>query len=249
MVVITTSERNRFDYKEWEAYFRGNDAGRLKIDFSQEKALPQKVKKLIFPSIRAFQKGEGSDGGYLMKTVNAFAEQSGEADYPDAMRQFVKEENWHSAYLKTYMEFHGVESAKRSVLDAAFRRLRKLGGLKCEVTILVTAEMIALSYYDALSNCTESAALKSICAQMLQDELPHIVFQSYTLRHFRVRAADKLARYVLMDVTSFLVWCAYHRVFRAGGYGFRRFFKENRGYLRQSIQMTERKPQGKVVFS
>ena len=243
MVVITTSEKNLFTYKDWEAYFRENDGKRLDIDFSQEKALPRKVKKLIFPSIRAFQKGEGSDGGYLMKTVCAFAEQSGEADYPNVMRLFVREENQHSAYLKTYMKFHGVEGAKRSVLDSAFRRLRKLGGLKCEVTILVTAEMIALTYYDALSRCTESAALKSICDQMLQDELPHIVFQSYTLRHFRVRGADKLARRLLMDVTSFLVWCAYRRVYRAGGYGFRRFFKENRGYLRQSIQMTEGKSQ------
>lgn len=233
MTVVTTSGETRFTYRDWEAYFRENDTKRLHIDFSQEKELPQKVKKLIFPSIRAFQKGEGSDGGYLMKTVYAFAEQNGETDYPDAMRQFIKEENWHSAYLKSYMAFHGVESAKRSVLDSAFRCLRKLGGLKCEVTVLVTAEMIALTYYDALSNCTDSAALKSICAQMLQDELPHIVFQSYTLRHFRVRGAGKLARYVLMDVTSFLVWCAYHRLYRAGGYGFRRFFRENRGYLRR----------------
>lgn len=241
MIAFTESKMKQFGYKDWKTYFEKNDAEKLTVDFSQEKELPNALKNRIFPSIRAFQKGEGSDGEYLMKTVRAFAEKSGESDYPEVMELFIKEENQHSAYLKTYMEFHRVTTAKKSFLDAVFRKLRQLGGLKCEVTILVTAEMIALTYYDALSKCTDSAALKSICSRMLHDEIPHVLFQSYTLSHFRAGRPERMVRRLVMHVTLFFVWCACHKVYRAGGYGYVRFLKENHGYLRQSIQLAERK--------
>ena len=74
------------------------------------------------------------------------------------------------------MKWHRVPEKKYSVLDSIFRRLRQVNGIRSEVTVLVTAEIIALSYYTALKNATKSSALKSICSQMLHDELPHVVF-------------------------------------------------------------------------
>lgn len=237
MVVLTNWEMKRFSYRDWTAYFAENE--RLTIDFSQEKALSDAEKRLVFPSIQAFQKGEGSDGGHLMKTVDAFVQKTGELSYRDAMLWFIKEENYHSAYLKKYMEFYGVKSLKKSFLDRIFRKLRAMGGLRGEVTVLVTAEMIALTYYDALAKSTGSPVLKRICAQMLHDELPHILFQSHTLRYFKNGSLYNLARVLIMEVTSFFVWGAFRPVFRAGGYRFGDFVKENRGYLRQSIQLSK----------
>lgn len=239
MVVFTDSEMNNFDYNDWVSYFEDNDTKRLKIDFSQEKELSQKEKELIFPSIQAFQKGEGSDGVYLMKAVNTYVKKSGKKEYLKAMQLFIKEENWHSAYLRKYMDFYHIKTLKKSFLDSFFRKLRQLGGLKCEVTILVTAEMIALTYYDALSKCTNSSALKNVCNQMLIDEIPHIMFQSYTLSRFKVGIIDKLIRKVVMVVTSIFVWCSFRDVYKSGGYNFRRFIKDNLGYLRQSIYLSK----------
>lgn len=238
MVNITHSKMNRFDYKAWNKYFMANDRKRLQIDFSQETNLTEDEKKLIFPSIQAFQKGEGSDGAFLMYEVEDFAFKNHEEDYIEAMRQFVKEENWHSAYLKKYMDYYGVKSKDSSFLDACFRRLRKLGGLKCEITVLVTAEMIALTYYDALSRCTASPALKSICAQMLRDELPHIMFQSYTLSHMENSWFDRAGRVFFMAATLSAVWAAFHKVYLHGGYTLSRYIRENMGYLKQSIFLT-----------
>ncbi len=235
---ITRSKMNRFHYREWVSYFENNDQKRLKVDFSKEKGLSDEEIALIFPSIRAFRKGEGSDGGHLMKTV----EEWGCPEYTEAMQWFVREENWHSSYLKQYMNYYQVEDMERSFLDHIFRSLRKLGGLKGEVTVLVTAEMIALTYYDALSKCTGSPALKAICRQMLHDELLHIMFQSYTLSHFKNRPSDVLGRILLMEFTLLFVWCAFHNVYRAGGYGFVRFFRENLGYLQQSVELTLKPP-------
>ena len=241
MVNFTQSDLNRFQYQDWISYFENNDAKRLKIDFSEESILSPKMKRLVFPSVRAFQKGEGSDGRFLMRTVEDYVRAGGPAEYKRAMQLFVREENWHSAYLKAYMDYHGIEMAKRSALDAIFRKLRHAGGLKCEVTTLVTAEMIALTYYDALSRCTDSKALKQICRQMLDDELPHIMFQSYTLSRLQPTWIDILLRSLMMNLTLLFVWCAFHKVYQTGGYRFTRFVKENNGYLRQSVYLS-RKP-------
>lgn len=234
MVLLTKSKMTKFGYAQWERYFAHNDTKRLQIDFSQEGILTETEKQLIFPSIKAFQKGEGSDGLCLIRC----AEQD-VAAAANAMRWFIKEENYHSAYLKQYMNHYQVPSAKQSWLDAVFRKLRQRGGFKCEVTVLMTAEIIALTYYSALAECTASPALKRICGQMLHDELRHIIFQSYNLRNAKPCALDIPARYLLMAATSLAVWLVYGNVFRAGGCSFSHFLSENFGYLRQSVQMVQ----------
>lgn len=237
---IIRSNMTQFNYKDWITYFEKNDKNRLQVDFSGDKPLSETLKKLIFPSVQAFQKGEGSDGTFLMNTVKDYVKAGGPAEYQKAMQLFIKEENWHSSYLKMYMDHYGIKTANRSVLDTIFRKLRHLGGLKCEVTILITGELIALTYYDALSKCTDSKALKQICKQMLDDELPHIIFQSYTLSRLQPGFMDILLRIFIMNVTLFFVWCAYHNVYQTGGYCFSRFIKENNRYLRQSVCLSEK---------
>lgn len=241
MINLLHSKMNRFNYKEWVLYFANNDKHRLRVDCTREADLPKETQKLIFPSIRAFQKGEGSDGRYLLEAVDDFVRKTGEDEYKDAMLWFVKEENWHSAYLRQYMCHYQLPVREKSFLDKVFRKLRQLGGLKCEVIVLVTAEMIALTYYDALGRCTNSAVLKRICDQMMHDELPHIMFQSYTLGHFKNSRLDEIVRVLLMEVTSLFVWSAFHEVYRAGGYDFGTYFRENLGYLRQSVLLARRR--------
>lgn len=240
MIKFTNSKMNQFTYKDWIRYFKRNDKHRLALDFSREKGLSQKVMDMLFPSIQAFQKGEGSDGSYLMKTVEKFIEKSGETDCREAMMLFIKEENQHSAYLKQYMDHYQIDVAEKSFLDTAFRKLRQLGGLKCEITVLVTAEIIALTYYNAIFNCTGSRALRGICNQMMHDELRHIMFQSHTLSHFKVHAIDRVIRILIMRMTSVFVWAAFHNVFQAGGYSYFLFMRENLEYLHQSIYLTEK---------
>ncbi len=235
---LLRSKMNQYEYSDWVRYFEENDRHRLSVDFSEESLTPEEA-SLIFVSVRAFQRGEGSDGMHLMAEVESYAEKTDDPDFVEAMAWFIKEENYHSAYLREYMDFHGVHPIRKNFLDRIFRTLRQLGGLKCEITVLVTAEMVALTYYDALSNCTGSKALKSICAQMLHDELRHIIFQSYNLRSIGVKHSDRFVRNVIMDAALLAVWAAFRDVYRAGGYRFFKYLKENYGYLRQSVRMVE----------
>lgn len=239
MINLLKSKMNKYNYKDWISYFKSNDQQRLHIDFSKELPLTDSERRLITPSVRAFQKGEGSDGRHLMNTVEAYIHQHGAPEYREAMLWFIKEGNWHSAYLRKFMDHHHIKPAKSSFPDKVFRKLRQAGGLRCEITILVTAEIIALTYYDALSKSTDSPALKSICTQMLRDELPHIMFQSHTLSRFKKHPFHKFIRIITMETTLLFVWAQFHNVYQAGGYSFVKFLKENLGYLHQSIMLEE----------
>jgi len=230
-----------FDYKDWLEYFASNAGKKLELDLAAEKELSAAEKKLLFPSIIAFQAGEHSEGTYLQKAAERFAKDSGEDVYPAVMEYFIKEENMHSSYLLQYMTRHGIPKKEMPALDWIFRKLRRISGIRSEVMVLVTAEIIALSYYTALGNASESKALKHICRRMLHDELPHVIFQSYTLAHFKNCPVCKAVRVLLMEGSCLLVWLAYGPVFRAGGYDFTKLLSESLGYLRQSMTLADKR--------
>ena len=225
---------------DWAAYFGRNARRRPVIEFTAEMYLTDRERNLIFPSIRMFHAGEASDGAHLLKTVERYVRKSGDQPYLEAMKWFVAEENRHSFYLGKYMEYYGIEPRKTIWLDRWFRRLRRLGGLKGEILVLVTAEIIALSYYSALAGCTESRVLKRICRQMLHDELRHVVFQSGTLSRLKRRVLQKPVRICLMQMTIWAVWPFIGRILKKGGYSYRRFYRESMGYLRQSMEIAGR---------
>lgn len=232
-------DRKEMEYttEDWLRHFEKNDERRLLPDFTKEPDLTEEEALLIFPSVQAFQMGERSDGVHLMKEVRRYVDQSGDHTYLECMKWFIREENWHSAYLKQYLNCYRVPDMKVSVLDQCFRELRHFGGLKGEIIVLVTAEIVSLSYYRALAACVNSPALKQICRQMLLDELPHIIFQAQTLKKLGFGFRDELAAVGLMESVIAATWAAFHKVFVRGGYSLESYAKECLGYLKQMIFM------------
>ncbi len=228
---------------DWAKYFQYNNSHLLKLDFRMNQELTPSEKELISPSIRAFQLGEGSDGKHLEAAAKSFAQKTNYQKYPEIMKWFVLEENRHSMTLKKYMEIYGIQPFSDLWIDNVFRILRKSMGLECEVTILVTAEIIALSYYRALANATGSVLLKTICRQMLHDELKHVVLQSDTLHRIYKKRGDvfnrlmRLFRRFLMRMTVWSVWISYKDLFFHGHYTYRLFKRHSMEYLAESIHI------------
>lgn len=129
------------------------------------------------------------------------------------------------------------------MLDGVFRLVRKVKGIYSEVTVLVSAEIIAISYYVAMGDATSSPAfspaLKSIFEKILRDETPHIPFQTFTLSLYPQSRATRPLQRGLMAVTCLVVWNSYHELFRAGGYTLRRLFRDSMQVLEQSISEAE----------
>lgn len=120
---------------------------------------------------------------------------------------------------------------ERTLADSVFRRLRHLAGLELAISVLVTAEIVAQVYYQALAAATGSTILKALCEQILRDEDPHVRFQCERLailRRRRGRAWRTLcvaAHRVLMLGTLPVVWMKHRRALVAGGFGWRRFWR------------------------
>ena len=189
-----------YNYEDWLIHFKENDKARLQIDFSEEPVLTEEQRKLIFKSIKAFQMGEHSDGVYLAELAEKFGKEYNQPNYAETMNLFIKEENFHSAYLAWYLKHH----------------------------------------YSALGNVADqigSKDLRAICNQMLHDELPHIVFQTYTLSHFGSRKYRKFFRRFVMECTTIAVYLMYGKLLKAGGYNYRKFHGDNVAYLKQSFKM------------
>jgi hypothetical protein len=94
--------------------------------------------------------------------------------------------------------------------------------------VLVTAELVALAYYDCLAQATGSQNLARICRRMLEEETQHIAFQMHHIHWMSLRrsavaaSAANVAHAVLTAGTLLVVWLEHGSVLRTK-HGFRSF--------------------------
>lgn len=213
------------NFLQWQQYFLGNRDHFDHLEWKDSQTLTAQEKQNISQSVRQFQRGEHSEGKHFLQ----FAQRMQDTSYIETVKLFIKEEQDHAAILGKFMEGEGIPKLGRDWLDSIFRRLRKLAGLEGSVTVLLTAEIIAMVYYKALFNATRSAILKQICLQVLKDEEMHLRFQSYTLECLYKRKAgftsifSGTVHYVLMAGTILMVWLWHYKVLRSGGYSFQQY--------------------------
>ena len=152
--------------------------------------------------------------------------------FAGALDLFIKEEQQHSRYLAAFMESQGIPLLQRHWVDSVFRRVRGLAGLELSLTVLVTAEIIAVPYYRALRAATGSPILKMICTRILEDEANHLKYQASMLarvastRPLALRRALCKLHQLFLRGTILVVWKGHCEVFEAAGYNFRRFKTE-----------------------
>ena len=231
------------DSFDWIGYFERNRQNRRKLKFYDLEPLSRADRATIAPSMRAFAIGEASEGNHLRECAQVYAVKSGWTEYAEIMDRFIREENDHSRLLKAFMASYQIRPSVNSGLDTVFRFLRRRAGIECETAVLVTAEMLALTYYEALARVTNCPLLKDICRQMLHDERYHIVLQSVTLgklnagRPEPVREKLRNQRRLLMRATAAAVWDRYDSIFTAAGYSRGRFMASCMRTLEESVQI------------
>ena len=186
----------------------------------------------ITPSIQQFQLGESSQGERLLERGRKYGRAVNDPLFCGALDLFIKEEQQHSAYLAAFMESQSIPLIEQHWVDTVFRKLRGLAGLELSLSVLVTAEIIAVAYYRALRAATASPTLKMICTRILDDEASHLKYQASMLarvavsrRQFLQRAASALHR-LFLEGTILIVWIEHREVFKRALYDLRRFKNE-----------------------
>lgn len=210
--------------KNWHNYFVRNSTNKGDFDWSSEDTLTAEEKRCIGKSIAAFQLGENSEGKGLLKAADAFAQNTDNPYLSQITRLFIAEEQNHALLLSKFMELNEIPLLKHNWTDRIFRRLRKNVGFELTITVLVTAEIISLVYYDALKNATKSHLLKSICRKILTEEKTHIRYESELLGV--IRQTTSVARRTLLPSlhrilffgTTLVVYSSHRKVLNRGRY-------------------------------
>jgi len=194
--------------------------------------LTNEERRTITPSIQQFQLGENSRGQHLLERGQKFGRATNDPLFADALDIFIKEEQQHSRYLAAFMQSQAIPLVQKHWVDTIFRKLRLLAGLELSLTVLVTAEFIAVPYYRALRAATNSLTLKVICTRILDDEANHLKFQASMLARVAGRRPETYQSFLsqmhslFLLGTIFVVWYEHRLLFKAAGYTFRRFVDE-----------------------
>jgi hypothetical protein len=211
--------------QEWLQYFENNARSLIEIPWHLGAELTASEQKAIARSLREFQAGESSEGKHLFRYAKDYAERTGDADYLAAIRLFIAEEQRHGRDLGRFLTMNGIALVRTTFTDRVFRMLRHLfGGLEISIGVLITAEIIAQVYYAVLQEATRSVVLRTLCDQILRDELRHVQFQSEQLAKLRagrsrlgMATTGGLQRFLFCG-TTLVVWLIHRRAICQGGY-------------------------------
>lgn len=217
---------------EWVAYFRANLAECRAIPWERGAEVSAAELSAIARSLQAWQLGETSEGHHLRAAAARYAARIGDPEYVTAIELFIREEQRHGELLGRFLDLAGPGRLKADWGDHLFRAARYcITSMEAWTTPVVMVETMALLYYNAIRHATRSPVLTTICAQILVDEVPHLLFQCERLAIiFRQRSRQALRLTMLGHRLCFLivvllVWLGHRRAFRAGGYGWRRYWR------------------------
>jgi hypothetical protein len=226
-------------YRRWCDHFQANHPRPRELPWDDPYRLSRAELRAVAPSIRLFQLGEWARGRGLMRRAEADTRVAATPGFLDALRLFVAEEQRHSAMLGRFLDIEGVAWLEAHWVDRVFRGLRKLAGLEACLAVLVTAEILAMPFYQALRDATRSPLLRAICRRILCDEASHLDFQASALALLRRPLTEWSRRWrgamhaALYRATALAVWSGHRAVFHAAGWSFARYWREaERGFGR-----------------
>jgi hypothetical protein len=221
-------------YEYWYAHFLRQSESPLALPWSDSYRLCDAERRLISRSVQQFQLGEWARGRGLVRRASSHSVLSIDQWFLPSLELFIAEEQCHSRLLGLFLDREKIPRLNSHWVDGVFRHLRKLAGLEVCVMVLVTAEVLAVPFYQALRDSTHSQLLRSICKRILRDEAAHLDYQALTLglirrpRSNRARVIREVCHSILFHCTALLLWKQHHVVFRAAGWEFRRFWTQAR---------------------
>jgi hypothetical protein len=215
-------------FREWLDYFQWNSEEPDTLPWEARETLTALEKMRIAKSIAAFQLGENSEGSSLLKFARAYGDREGFVVLPLVTACFIQEERKHSEMLARFMEKHAIPRLASDWTDSVFRGLRRPFGFAASLSVLITAEIIALVYYRALREATASRLLRAVCNKILDDEKAHVEYESALIRFAQAQSGWRMRAWrsghrMLFAATLFVVFREHRFVLQAGGYPWQRF--------------------------
>jgi hypothetical protein len=217
-------------YSSWKHYFQHNTWNPNLICPPGRPCLSAEERDLLAHSLQQFQLGEGSDGHGLMRRAKDFATKRNLPELVEAMGLFIQEEQRHSKVLGQFLDRETIPRIQKHWVDGLFRRIRGLAGFEPMLTVLMIAELIAIPYYSAIHDASDSPVLKQITRRILQDEDQHLSFQADNFaqivaeRNDLGRAFTLAAHWLGLTAAALLVYWLHRKLFQQVRYSPLRFW-------------------------
>jgi len=233
-------------YERWHRHFFENHKDAARLPWGDACFLNADESQLVRSAVQQFQLGEFARGRGLMRRASLCGALAADPWFLPTLALFIEEEQRHSAILGRFLDRENIPRLKSHWIDGVFRRLRKLAGLEICLTTLVTAEVLAIPFYQALRDATRSPLLRSICVAILSDEAAHLNFQALTIGLVRrplsmkARTIGAFRHAVLFHGTALLLWQQHRGVFRAARWNFGRFWASSRKIFARLEQQVRR---------
>jgi hypothetical protein len=218
-------------YEPWYWHFREKRDVPCALPWHDLNLLGSAECRLVARSIQQFQLGEWARGRGLLRRASLHPVLSTDLWFLPSLELFIAEEQYHSQMLGRFLDREKIPRLGTHWIDSTFRCLRKLAGLELCAMVLVTAEVLAVPFYQALRDATRSRLLRAICVHILRDEAAHLHYQALTLGLVRrplrntTRSIHSFCHSMLFHCTALLLWQQHHTVFQAAGWDFPQFWK------------------------
>lgn len=182
-------DHSTFSSAFWLSYFENNKKDKHSFVWPQYLDTPYSLRVPIIKSLQRFQIGETGDGNHLRK----YAKTLNDPLYEQCIDLFVKEENGHALVLARIIELMDGYLITWHWSDYAFVSLRHLLGLKTEIFIILTAEIVGKCFYKACADKLPDQSLRTIFSSIVLDEIAHLKFHWSFMRK-EMRPFSKLTR-------------------------------------------------------
>lgn len=218
--------------KEWIEHFRIN-AQQNRVDWGLKPNIsPNEVVKIIH-SLQAWQLGETSDGAHLIQASTKYAHRINDTDYVNAVKLFIAEEQKHGNNLGKYLDTINKPRIKQNWGDTLFRKIRYCNtNMEIWTLAVITVESAAQVFYQSLKDASECKLLKQICTDILIDEAFHIEFQTERM-YIIFKNKSSSGKFISSQIypvfffaTSFIIWLAHKKAFKAGAVNFNRYWRK-----------------------
>jgi len=214
----------------WLRIFESRAKRRISWSPPEAAELAPRERALIARALATFQLGESSDGRHLQASADRAAALRGQPALARMTALFIREEQEHARLLAQFMARERIPLLRTAGSDRAFRMLRRLAGLELALSILISAELIALTFYPALARASKSASLEQLIALLVEDEELHVAYEAELIETLRrahappLRALARAAQRVVYAAAICVVYCDHRDVLRAAAIGPRAFW-------------------------
>jgi len=228
---IERFEQNR-NHSRWDEPMWGqlrcelNDAARL----------------LLIESLATFQLGESGGGTRLRRFVETHVStRNNSSNYLKAIDLFIAEEQRHAKLLARAVHYLGGELKTKHWINSIFRGVRSRVNAEFNIQVLLIAELIAEAYYGLLYQNVPDHPIRSLCGEILRDEIQHVAFHRDFFREVHggrlpiTTAIWALQFQAIFAATEVVVWADHGKCLHEFGVTRREFQGKARGCCRRFL--------------